>query len=59
MDVFKVSESGEECEVQLEDGQKLKLFIDGEGLHIDAEHRLASTVSCYAARMLVFVNEPT
>lgn len=59
MDVFKVSESGEDCEVRLQDGQKLRLFIDGEGLHIDAKHRLASTVSCYSARMLVFISEPS
>ena len=54
------TEAGEECIVNLPDGSRLTLFTDGEGLHIGADHRIASTVSCYGtARMLVFVAVPT
>lgn len=62
MKVFEPQESidgGEECVVNLADGSCLTLFTDGEGLHIGADHRIASTVSCYGtARMLVFVAKP-
>ncbi len=57
MSAFKVDESSDSCTVTLSDGQKLELFTDGDGLHIQADHRLAVTTSHYSngLGMLIFI----
>ena len=46
------------CEVTLDSGEKLCLFIDASGLHIELcgnrPHSLATMPSCYNGGLLVF-----